>query len=106
MKGVPADNQTSDALTEEGKIGPSTGEKEVSCAQVEKSDARRVKGNVEAILDVCDDCVLVDIVVSCVDDANSLGISLLCSSNGSPEDSLTTTSCIAVIVSALYRAIK
>lgn len=106
MKSVPADNQTSDALTEEGKVGPSTGEKEVSGAQVEKSDARRVKGNVEAILDICNDCVLVDIVVSCVDDADSFGISLLSSSNGSPEDSLTTTSCIAVVVSALYRAME
>ena len=77
---------------------PVLSEKEVAGTEVEEGETRGMEGDVEAVLDICDDGVLVDVVVACVDYAESLGVAFLGCANGSPEDSFAASSCIAVSV--------
>ena len=68
---------------------------EVSGAEVEESDTRRVERDVEASEDVTYDGRLIGVVISSIDDAQSFGVTLLCCADGSPEDALTASACIA-----------
>ena len=79
-------------------MGPVLSEEEVAGTEVEEGETRGMEGNVEAVLDVCDDGVLVNVVVACVDYAESLGVAFLGCADGSPEDSFAASSCIAVSV--------
>lgn len=75
---------------------PVLSEEEVAGTEVEEGETRGVEGNVEAVLDVCDDGVLVDVVVARVDDAEGFGVAFLGGADGSPEDSFAASACIAV----------
>ena len=81
---------------------PVVSEEEVAGTEVEEGETRGVEGDVEAVLDVCDDRVLVDVVVASVDYAESFRVAFLGCADGCPEDSFAASSCIAVsIVSVL-----
>lgn len=77
---------------------PVVSEEEVAGAEVEEGETRSVEGDVEAVLDVCDDCVLVDIVVARVDYAESFRVAFLGCADGCPEDTFAASSCIAMVV--------
>ena len=79
-------------------MGPVLSEEEVAGAEVEEGETRSVEGDVEAVLDVCDDGVLVDVVVACVDYAEGFRVAFLGCADGGPEDSFAASSCIAVSV--------
>ena len=68
----------------------------MACREVEEVDRGRVEMNVEAVLDTLEDCGLVDIVVTGIDDASSFGVALLCRTNRCPQDSFTAAASIAV----------
>jgi hypothetical protein len=70
-------------------------EEEVAGAEVEEGETRGVERDIEAVLDVCDDRVLVDVVVARVDYAESFGVAFLGCADGSPEDSFAASTCIA-----------
>jgi hypothetical protein len=70
-------------------------QEEVAGAEVEEGETRGVEGDIEAVLDVCDDGVLVDIVVARVDYAESFGVAFLGCADSSPKDSFAASSCIA-----------
>jgi hypothetical protein len=74
---------------------PVLSEEEFASTEVEEGETRGVEGDIEAVLDVCDDRVLVDVVVARVDYAESFGVAFLGCADGSPEDSFSTSSCIA-----------
>ena len=98
IEGIPANNQAADALAEESEVRPVLSEEEVAGTEVEEGETRSVEGDVEAVLDVCDDGVLVDVVVACVDYAEGFGVAFLGCADGGPEDSFAASSCIAVSV--------
>ena len=98
IEGIPANNQAADALAEESEVRPVLSEEEVAGTEVEEGETRSVEGDVEAVLDVCDDGVLVDVVVACVDYAESFRVAFLGCADGGPEDSFAASSCIAVSV--------
>lgn len=84
---------------------PVLSEEEVAGAEVEEGETRGVEGNVEAVLDICDDGILVDVVVAGVDYAEGLGVTFLGCADGSPEDSLAASACIAMsVVSVLSQS--
>ena len=102
VQGIPANDQAADALAEESEVGPVLSKGEVAGTEVEEGETRGVEGDVEAVLDVCDDGVLVDVVVASVDYAESFGVAFLGCADGCPEDSFSTSSCIAMtLVSVL-----
>ena len=98
VEGIPANNQATDALSEESEVRPVVGKEEVAGTEVEEGETRGVEGDVEAVLDVSDDRVLVDVVVACVDYAESFGVAFLGCADGCPEDSFAASSCIAMSV--------
>lgn len=52
MKGIPADNQATDALAEESEVRPVLSQKEIAGTEVEEGETRGIEGNVEAVLDI------------------------------------------------------
>jgi hypothetical protein len=76
-------------------VGPMVSEEEVAGTEIEEGETRGVEGDVEAVLDVCDDRVLVDVVVTRVDYAEGFGVAFLGCADGSPEDSFAASSCVA-----------
>jgi hypothetical protein len=76
-------------------VGPVVSEEEVAGAEVEEGETRSVEGDVEAVLDVCDDRVLVDVVVAGIDYAEGFGVAFLGCTDGGPEDSFAASPCIA-----------
>jgi hypothetical protein len=71
------------------------GEEKLASTEVEEGETGGVEGDVEAVLDVGDDGVLVDIVVTRVDYAESFRVAFLGGADSSPEDSFAASSCIA-----------
>lgn len=78
---------------------PVLSEEEVASAEVEEGETRRVEGDVEAVLDIRDDGVLVDVVVARVDYAEGFGVAFLGCADGSPEDTFAASSCITRLLS-------
>jgi hypothetical protein len=76
-------------------VRPVLGEEKLASTEVEEGETRSVERNVEAVLDVGDDGVLVDVVVTRVDYAESFRVSFLSCADGSPENSFAASSCIA-----------
>jgi hypothetical protein len=79
-------------------VRPVVGQEEVAGTEVEEGETRSVEGDVEAVLDVCDDRVLVDVVVARVDYTESFGVAFLGCADGCPEDAFAASSCIAMVV--------
>lgn len=79
----------------------------MACREVEKVDRRWVEVDVEAGLDTLENCSLVNVVVTGVDNAGGLRPALLRCSNGCPEDSFAATARVARFMSGrLYISLR
>jgi hypothetical protein len=96
-EGVVRENQRAQRLAEQCEAWPCAAEDPMPCIQVEEVNCRCVEAYVEAIMDALEYGRLVDIVVTCVDDADGFGPALLGCADCSPEDSFAAASCIAEI---------
>jgi len=91
---VPGEDQTAEALSEKCEMGPFRGKNKMPRAEIKKGNTRGIEIDIEAIFDIGQHRILVDIMIASINDTKSLWILSLRRPNGRPKDTFSPTTSV------------